>query len=233
MATVLFGNGVADMRGSVNGNVFARNANGAYVRNRTTPINPQTAKQISVRNALASVATYWRSLTDAQREAWNVAAPSFPYTNRLGQTQVYTGQQLFMKFNQQLLQAGISLGSLDTPPAPATFPDMALNTLAFTLTASVLTTAQFAVDNPDATGDFRFNIFATPGLSAGISSPGKSQFRLVANKSTGSDPTTFVTEYIALFGSPTIASKVHVRVEVVNVVTGQMQIAFLGAAVVA
>lgn len=224
MATVLYGNGVADLRGSINGSVFSRNGNGGYVRNRTTPINPNSQKQVAVRAGLAFLASYWRSLTDTQRDAWTTAAPNFPYTNRLGQSSVYSGQQLFMKFNQSLAQGNIA-GVLDVPPTPQSFPPLIATTLTATLTAGALTAFTIAFNGSDDTEDFKFQVFATPGMSAGISNPGTGAYRLLANAlDTEVSPLALHTQYIALFGSPVVGQKIHVRVEVIAVNSGQRQV---------
>lgn len=224
MATVLFGNGVADMRGSINGNVFSRNGNGGYVRNRTTPTNPSSQKQVAVRATLAFLSTYWRSLTNEQRDAWGTSTPNFPYTNRLGQSSVYSGQQLFMKFNQSLFQSGATT-VLEVPPTPQSFPALIATTLTATLTAGVLTAFSIDFNGSDGSGDFEFQIFATPGMSAGISNPGSGSYRLLASaQGTEDSPLGLHTQYIALFGSPVAGQKIHVRVEVVALLSGQRQV---------
>lgn len=232
MATVLYGNGVADLRGSINGNVFSRNGNGAYIRNRTTPTNPQTSKQIAVRSKLAYYSTAWRGLTNAQREAWATAAPAFPYTNRLGQPSVYSGQQLFMKFNQQGSQIGIT-DLYVTPPSPATFPITTLGAVTTTLTNSVLTAFTVAFTQIGSASDFTFEIFVTPGLSAGISNPGTGKFRLLKTLvADDPSPMDLKTAYLALFGSPAAGSKIHIKVLTVSNITGQVQISGITSDVV-
>lgn len=107
MASVQFGGGVTEIRGSIAGNVFSRNAGGAYLRARTTPINPATNRQAAVRDALAEAAQAWNlTLTNAQREAWNDYAAVVPWQNRLGQQIFLSGQNMYVRSNALILRAG-------------------------------------------------------------------------------------------------------------------------------
>ena len=53
MALIKTGPAVAVISGSVGGTVFSRNKGGAYMRNRSIPVNPQSAAQVVVRAAMA------------------------------------------------------------------------------------------------------------------------------------------------------------------------------------
>src|SRR5690606_27872721 len=79
---------------------------------------------------LAFRSAFWRTLTNAQRQAWIDAAagPNGVYTNRLGQQEHYSGQQLFMRV--AMIQAawlagggsgGGGGGSEEPPPTPPSF----------------------------------------------------------------------------------------------------------------
>lgn len=59
------------LSGKLGGSVFSRNKAGYYVRRWANPTNPQTVAQSAARSNLASVASSWHSLSDAQKAAWN------------------------------------------------------------------------------------------------------------------------------------------------------------------
>ena len=82
MASIRF-NQIADARGSVNGTVYSRGIGGLYMKNRVSPLNPQSSKQSAVRSQLSSLAAAWRSLTDSQRNAWKGQVDNYPATNRM------------------------------------------------------------------------------------------------------------------------------------------------------
>jgi len=100
MALIKFGGGVVQMSGSIAGNTFARNRYGNYCRARTKPVNPQTARQTSIRSGMAFLTSRWgQTLTAVQRTAWNLYASSVTMTNRLGETINLTGFNHYIRSN--------------------------------------------------------------------------------------------------------------------------------------
>lgn len=100
MALVKYGGGIVQMSGSIAGNTFARNAYGNYVRARTKPVNPNTARQQGVRAAIATLTTRWSStLTAPQRTAWNLYGTSVGMLNHLGETIHLSGFNHYIRSN--------------------------------------------------------------------------------------------------------------------------------------
>lgn len=91
MARILFGGGVAQIRGSIGGTTYSKNANGAYARNRSQPANRNTLAQQGVRNIFGSIARRWKVLTLSQQASFIDLAASYPYVNSVGLSSVYTG----------------------------------------------------------------------------------------------------------------------------------------------
>ncbi len=107
MATIKFGVIVSDVRGLIGGTIFARGANGPYIRSFSNPVNKNTELQQIKRNNLAVYAAKWRGLTDENRSQWTQAAAQSKYRNRVGDTSQYTGFQLFMRTNLILETAAL------------------------------------------------------------------------------------------------------------------------------
>lgn len=101
MASIRYGAGIVDARGSISGQTFSRNANGAYIRARVAGTNPATQEQTQARTRFGTISSAWNSLTKPQADSWIEAAKGTlgAYTDRLGQSSQYTGQQLFNKLN--------------------------------------------------------------------------------------------------------------------------------------
>ena len=127
MATVLYGGGIAEVRGSVGGTVFSKNRYGHYMRNRTTPVNPQTNRQNTVRSIVQYLAQAWSNvLSAANIAAWEVYAASIVRTNKVGATMKLTGFNHFIRSNAFILQNNLSLvkngpGTLTLPGGDPTF----------------------------------------------------------------------------------------------------------------
>lgn len=61
--------------GSIGATVHSHNRFGQYIRARSVPVNPNTARQVIARNAARSIMIAWQNtLTQDQRDAWNVYA---------------------------------------------------------------------------------------------------------------------------------------------------------------
>lgn len=100
MALIQTGGGVATISGSIGGITYSRNRGGAYARNRTIPINPGSARQQTVRFALASLGARWvEVLTDAQRAGWETYAENVHLPNSLGQLRNVGGIGMYNRSN--------------------------------------------------------------------------------------------------------------------------------------
>lgn len=114
-ALVKYGGGIIQMSGSVAGNTHARNKSGNYVRARTKPVNPRSGlrsivaftlydadscSQSKIRGALAALSSHWsRTLTSAQRTAWNLYGASVAMKNKLGETIKLSGYNHYIRSN--------------------------------------------------------------------------------------------------------------------------------------
>lgn len=229
MASIRFGGGVSEIRGSIAGNTFSRNANGAYSRNRIKGVNPQTSAQTAQRARLTALSSAWRDLTDAQRKTWIDGKDAFPYKNRLGESATYTGPQLFNALNMALLSIGEP--QIDSCPSPVSAPATGSGTLSLALTTGVLTEASVRFDAA-VPADWVAQVFASVPVSAGRSATSTSKRLIASVPGTGVD-VDFATEYVAKYGSPAAGSNIIVEVKLVSTVTGQSFVAFTGFGTVA
>lgn len=100
MALIRYGGGIVQMSGSIAGQVHARNRSGNYIRARTKPVNPNTARQVAVRASMAFLVEYWsETLTAVQRIAWNLYASNVNMLNKLGETIKLSGFNHFVRSN--------------------------------------------------------------------------------------------------------------------------------------
>lgn len=108
MALIRFAEG-QQRSGSIGATVYSHNRSGAYIRARSVPVNPNTARQVVVRNAARSISIAWQNvLTQVQRDAWNVYAANVSWTNKLGDTVNLTGLNHYLRCNAPRVQSGIA-----------------------------------------------------------------------------------------------------------------------------
>lgn len=148
MALVRFGNGVSEIVGSIAGNVYARNRGGAYIRNRTKPINAPTVPQSTIRQRFAGTMASFAALTSGAIQAWNVLAESTTRKNKLGEDYTPTGVQMFMELNLNLQAAGQPIIEEAPVAEPDTAPAIDVTTLAVVAeeTGNALTTFTVSAD---------------------------------------------------------------------------------------
>jgi hypothetical protein len=121
MALVQYGGGILDMRGSIGGQVHSRNRNGNYIRARTTPVNPQSSRQNKIRNVIMSLTQYWsNTLTQAERNEWEVYAAAITRVNKLGAQIKLTGFNHFIRSNSPRSQQDEAI--IDSGPVVLTLP---------------------------------------------------------------------------------------------------------------
>lgn len=96
------------LSGSVGGNVFSHNAGGQYIRKLATPTDPNTIFQQAVRNAMTQLSTAWvETLTQTQRDAWEVYGQNVATVNRIGDTIFLAGIDQYVRSNVSRIQSAL------------------------------------------------------------------------------------------------------------------------------
>ncbi len=128
MAIITLGTIVSDIRGSIGGVTFSRNAAGIIAKSKVVSKKNVTAKQALAlqNNNAANVA--WQSLTLSQKLNWSSYASAHTKTDRYGVLKTLTGYNWFTSiYNASIYTSGT--WSV-TPPAyglPASIPGFTLN----------------------------------------------------------------------------------------------------------
>lgn len=142
MALIKLGGLVAEVRGSIGGATFARNRGGAYIRNRSVPLNPQSARQSAVRQVFGQLSNLWStSLTASQRTAWETYASNVPLPNSLGEDRNVSGINMYSRGNSLLLDTGgtrVDDGPTIFTQGPSFTPTITIDGAADTLTVTDL-----------------------------------------------------------------------------------------------
>lgn len=220
---------VADGRGKIGGHVASKNRAGAYLRTKVTPVNPSTASQAGARSRLSGLSTAWRSLTAAQRSAWNGAVASFSKTDIFGDVKVSTGFNLYQRLNNNLLVINESV--ISSPPLPTAVDSFATLSLA---AADATVAESMTLTFTDAiAADMKVKVFATSPQSAGKNFV-KSEYRLIdVLDDSDSSPANILAAYQAKFGSVGAAGqKIFVKAVQVESSTGIEGVALEASAIV-
>lgn len=98
MAIVKLGTVVNAISGSIQATTFAHTKSGTVARGKLRQTR-LSGLQVKLRNDMSRQRAAWRGLTDQQQQAWRVVALQLPRANRLGQRNVLSGYQLFIRTN--------------------------------------------------------------------------------------------------------------------------------------
>lgn len=113
---------VTSASGSAGGLTASRNRGGLYLRSRTVPVNPNTERQGTVRNAMAQLAVYWtQTMNQFNRDGWDAYAEAVPLPDTLGEPRNVGGLAMYQRSNIPRLQAG--LDRVDAAPSTLALPE--------------------------------------------------------------------------------------------------------------
>lgn len=189
MAKITPGSIVSQVSGKLAGSVFLKGAGKAVIRQRVTGTKKQPISKSSIsvtQQRFISFARNWRTLTEAQRTAWNEMASRYETTDKLGQVVIPTGLQLYSKLNAGRILNGVAVTA--TPFPPARFPSMIID--AVTIVAGVSFTVSFTKTASLDVVNFLFR--ASLPVSAGRSRIRLSELKLI------SAPGSFIFSPISL-----------------------------------
>jgi len=214
MAKIKLGAGIQDARGSINGTTYSKNASGAYIRAKVSPVQPQTSFQLQVRANFSFLAKRWSTtLTDAQREAWNAFAVTHPIVDVFGDTMQLSGINTYLRLNQILKQVGSV--AIDVPPA-----DLNVTSL-LTVTATIVAATSYDVaftPTPLAVNE-RSYVWSSGPVPNGKEFT-KNLYRQITSGVTNASPTNAQGAYTTRFGTSVVGQRISTLVSVVNIATG-------------
>lgn len=230
MAKIQFGTVITDMRGKQGGVVYARNRYTNYSRNKTSPVNPGSAKQSQIRVAFASLSSGWRALTLAQRNAWAALAATSAKTNVFGQSFFYTAQNMYMSLNGVLLSLGLPINNLAAASLPS-IPDYESpvdDAVQVSIANGFANNLSYPTNTPptEVPTEFTLQIQATPILSPALNEGSvKKYFRNVSQVAGGQtvEDLNLAADYIVNFSNPStpdIGAAIWFRQRTVDTATG-------------
>lgn len=210
------------MRGKLNGSVLSKNRTGNYIRNKITPVNPQTTYQMNARAIFAAMSQAWAGLSQVQRNGWAALAATLPFTDIFGDPKILTGQNMFVKLNSNLLKIGEP--QIDAAPLKEAIPAIQISALVATQTAGALTVLDATIVPTTVPAGFAVVVFATPAINPGVSFV-KNQFRMIGvAPAPAVGVISLATLWNARYGGLSAGQKVFVRFALVSESSGQQGI---------
>lgn len=220
MAKIKFSALVSDMRNKLNGSVLSVNHYGNYIRNKVTPVDPETSYQLQQRQNFGALSSQWRSLTPEERTAWNDAADTSTFLDIFGDVKKLTGQALFVSSNLNLLSAGSAQITAPASPVavPFVFPEV------YDINSNIdgtLSSATVTLSLQSVPVGFKLVVYATTTFSPGLSYI-RNKFRYLGTFDISDYEIDITSALIARFGNYVIGEKVAVKTVLVSTSTGML-----------
>jgi hypothetical protein len=207
---------IAEIRGKIGNWVYARNRSGALRRPWQEHKTVSSAAQDAWRLIFKAAALRWNStLTDAQREAWRTFTETYPRHDMLSQAYSPSGQNRHAGCNA--ISYAYAGTFIDDPPA-----DLHCHqpTLVEITTATAVPQALSILMHGTLDANEYWVLYATKLTNVGLNNPA----RLWSPLASGNDALPFtydaIAQYTALFSPLVAGKKVHVRLQIANVLTG-------------
>jgi hypothetical protein len=99
MAIVKFTAIVDEIRGSIGGTTFQRNAYGWSIKRKPNIIRPNTLRQQISKTSFGSITRYWASLSQVNRDSWDTYASTYPIPSIKNPSVDITGFNYFVKYH--------------------------------------------------------------------------------------------------------------------------------------
>lgn len=223
MAKIKYSALVSDMRNKLNGSVLSKNRYGSYIRNKVTPVNPQSIYQTQARQRLSNLSSAYRSLAGPLITAWGKASANFPFTDIFGDVKHLSGQTLFVKLNSNLVK--INQPQISSPPLPAAFPILSIISGRSEYDAQNDYELELTINTPTVPVGFSMVVYATEGLPSSIRFV-KNRMRYLGHFTASASKVSLGPGYTTRFGEPLVGEYSHFLVALVNHETGQQSIPF-------
>jgi hypothetical protein len=219
MAKIKYSALVSEMRNKLNGSVLSKNRYGNYIRNKVTPVNPQTSYQLQQRANLSALSSGWRTLTQSQRDGWISAAKSASKTDIFGDSKTLSGQAYYVSLNLNLLRAGSA--QIDDAPLTESVPYLGITAMLYATVGGTIDEVSVTIAPTAIPAGYKLIVYITPGLSPGIAFV-KNQFRYLGTFTVAAGKADISAAVESRFGVAIVGQNVFMRVALVSTTTGQL-----------
>lgn len=208
---------VDNIRGSIQGTTFQRNAYGYTIKGKPNMVNPNTHSQRSRKTQFSKATQEWKNLTDGERAAWDTYAATFPVPTRSNPDSYLNGFNAFVRWTGVAQLAGGATTLTDpTGDQGTVLSDFG----EIRNTAGVLS---FLLDAVTTEGPWRVCLFISRPLSP-TQRYVKSWTRFIRSGTEAAMADIDITsQYTAVYGAvPAAGDLVGMRLTFINTTNGQV-----------
>lgn len=227
MALVKFGGIVAEARGKEAGVIYSRNAYGSYVKQKVSPVNPQTSLQLAQRTQMGNTSQLWAGLSAGEKASWDNLGSQVTRVNRFGDTTYYTGFGIFMKLNRNILICGGT--QLDSAPALEVAASLTFTSVTIASGTPSISLA-FTPTVPSTTS---MVVYATNNILTGRRFVKNYYRKIAVIGAAATSPQTLYTQWLAVFGNLLVTgATIYFKIKFIRTNTGFENVPSQGSGVV-
>lgn len=216
MARIIYSGLVDSIRGSIQGTTFQRNAYGYTIKGKPNMVNPNTSRQNARKKTFSGATQAWRTLSDADRSAWNAYANAFPIPSRKNPSAYLSGLAAFTRWHAVWFQR---FSTVLNDPAGAQ------GTAVLDQVELILSAGDLFVSAPNdiTEGPWQVFIYLSRPLSPTQAFVKSWQRYVVSFDSESASDVLITSAYTTIFGSlPVVGSLVGVQVVFLNTTNAQV-----------
>lgn len=216
MARIIYTALVDHIAGSIQGTTFQRNAYGYTIKGKPNMVNPNTSRQNSRKRTFSGASQAWRTLSDADRSAWDAYANAFPIPSRKNPSAYLSGLAAFTRWHGVRWQENSVV--LNDPAG-------AQGTATLDQVEVILSAGDLFVSTPNdiTEGPWRVFVYLSRPLQATQSFVKSWQRYITAYDSESASDVLITSQYTAIFGSlPVVGALLGAQVVFLNTTNGQV-----------
>lgn len=215
MAIVQYTAIVNEIKGKLKGSVFSGGQAGPIIRSNRNHNVPGSSRWSLIKQRMATISDRWRNLSQAERDAWDAAAPNFPFTDKFGQSFTGSGFMVYTSLNETVLLLGEPL--LTSPPMPVSITDVSPVTLGQNGATGNL---EVTWSTGMAAGEHMLMFLSDPQSQGLAFRPGR--LKLIQTQEASPVQVADVNDsYLAEYGYRPSGSRIWLKAVVANESTGQ------------
>lgn len=212
MASIKLGAIVADIKGKLAGNYFAKRKNTTVLAVCGSKLTKADAGRTTLqksRNTLFQVSRTWKDITDAQRTLWDNAAALLTWYTKVGIAYTPSGYQFYTQCN--INRVNIDQSVIDEPVTPAAPHDV--NRCDVEITTGGVLTYTYAGSAPTGKSVI---ISATYTNSLGVKYA-KGGYKRIALMDAGeTGPVVITANYVNVFGIAPTSGRVFFKFDMID-----------------
>ena len=219
MASIKLGAIVADIKGKIAGNYFAKRKNTtilAVCGSKLTKADAGRTALQSSRNSLALVSRQWKSLVPEKQLQWESAASLLTWFTKVGIAYTPSGYQVFSQCNLNLFKCGQNL--IKSPIHSVGDGNIALAEVTLGVMGAMTYVYHGALPATK-----KIVIFASAPCSTGVKYPKGGYKKIYVSDAGDVGPLVITDDYVSVYGIAPASGMVFFKFELIDIGSGIME----------